>query len=347
MNNYKGFTNFLFTNDEFNMSKSRQLLPIKCSCCNKTFYLAKNAIQRKIKNNQKEFYCSKECSNKKKVLNKISKTFTCEFCGKEFSSTVDENKIKRFCSKSCSRKYSAKFANTIEANEKRKKTIQDNYKRKNNTNKIKICKVCGQEKCLHPEICSNKMLKYRSPNLIKFKFDISKIGSIDVYDEWNDMVKRIQNDYDLGLSLTDICKKYSIKSIRTLSCLHSSGWIKSRTLSESQFIYKKNIGIYDNLTEKELYMLRCNFKFGFFKYEQIKGYNLIEKFGIYHPIYNKDGVSRDHMISKIYGWNNNIPPEIISHPANCEIMKQSNNVAKSKNCSITIEELYKRIELWG
>jgi len=40
-----------------------------------------------------------------------------------------------------------------------------------------------------------------------------------------------------------------------------------------------------------------------------------------------------------YGFNNNINPEIISHPANCQLISQRKNSSKHMNCSITIEEL--------
>ncbi len=70
------------------------------------------------------------------------------------------------------------------------------------------------------------------------------------------------------------------------------------------------------------------------------------KYGIYHPITNPGGVSRDHMVSRNYGWEHDIPIEVIKHPANCELTMHHDNVIKSANCSITIEELYERIENW-
>lgn len=34
------------------------------------------------------------------------------------------------------------------------------------------------------------------------------------------------------------------------------------------------------------------------------------------------------------------------HPANCKLMNQTNNNSKKINCSITLEELIKRIKKW-
>jgi len=51
-------------------------------------------------------------------------------------------------------------------------------------------------------------------------------------------------------------------------------------------------------------------------------------------------------VSIIYGFNNNINPNLISHPANCEIITQSNNSSKREKCSITVEELKEQIKEW-
>ena len=61
---------------------------------------------------------------------------------------------------------------------------------------------------------------------------------------------------------------------------------------------------------------------------------------------NLDGVARDHMVSRHYGWTHNIPPEVIRHPANCRIISQRENSSKGEKCCITIEELYERIKNW-
>ena len=122
--------------------------------------------------------------------------------------------------------------------------------------------------------------------------------------------------------------------------------IKLKSLKEANISYHKRVGTYDKLSEKELYYKRARFSFGFYKYKNIKGYELIEQYGIYNPLTNKNGVSRDHMLSINYGWTHNIPPEIIAHPANCEIILQSKNASKSKKSSITFEELNKRINNW-
>ena len=60
------------------------------------------------------------------------------------------------------------------------------------------------------------------------------------------------------------------------------------------------------------------------------------------------GCVRDHLLSRRYGFDNNIPTWIISHPANCEIVLHSENVRRSftNDNQITLNELFERIENW-
>ena len=57
----------------------------------------------------------------------------------------------------------------------------------------------------------------------------------------------------------------------------------------------------------------------------------------------KYGYQLDHKISKLYGFINNIFPEIIGSIYNLEILSTSNNCSKQEKCSISIEELKEKI----
>lgn len=52
----------------------------------------------------------------------------------------------------------------------------------------------------------------------------------------------------------------------------------------------------------------------------------------------------DHKFSKTMGFLNNIPPEVIGHYANLELILKADNRSKRTNCSITIAELYEAIK---
>lgn len=52
------------------------------------------------------------------------------------------------------------------------------------------------------------------------------------------------------------------------------------------------------------------------------------------------------MYSIMEGFRNNIDPHLISHPANCKLLKHEDNVSKHDRCSISLNELKSRIQVW-
>lgn len=104
-------------------------------------------------------------------------------------------------------------------------------------------------------------------------------------------------------------------------------------------------------SEFEIYREKCNFNFNLRDFPNEFDFSLIEKYGWYvasnKPNPNLNGVSRDHAISVRYGFENHIDPRIISHPANCILLRQCDNSKKGIKCSMTLEELLNRIELWN
>ena len=105
-----------------------------------------------------------------------------------------------------------------------------------------------------------------------------------------------------------------------------------------------------NITEYQKYHKNCSFNFNLSDYPSEFDFELIKKYGWYQAKNHGDnlnGVSRDHMVSIKYGYESNIDPEIIKHPANCRLMIHNDNVSKHKKCSITLEELTKRIDGWN
>lgn len=98
------------------------------------------------------------------------------------------------------------------------------------------------------------------------------------------------------------------------------------------------------------YRADCAFKFSLKDYPDEFDFSLIESHGWYKAKNhgnNLTGVSRDHMISVRYGFDNNIPAEHLSHPANCKLVTQSENSSKRTQNSITYEELLSRIDKWN
>lgn len=97
------------------------------------------------------------------------------------------------------------------------------------------------------------------------------------------------------------------------------------------------------------YRADCNFKFSLNDYPTEFDFTLVEQYGWYKAKNRGDnltGVSRDHMVSVRYGFDNNIASEIIRHPANCMLMQHNKNSSKHSKCSILLDELLTRIKEW-
>jgi hypothetical protein len=64
---------------------------------------------------------------------------------------------------------------------------------------------------------------------------------------------------------------------------------------------------------------------------------------------NKHDLVRDHMYGRRNGFNNKVFPEILRHPANCQLISHVNNIKKSKSNNdsvISLDYLFKKILLW-
>lgn len=99
----------------------------------------------------------------------------------------------------------------------------------------------------------------------------------------------------------------------------------------------------------KFYRPSCEFDFDFKTFETEFNTTDLKKLGWYSPSNkgnNLNGVSKDHMYSVKEGFINKIDPEIIKHPANCQLLKYSENSIKKTSCSITIDELIDRIKKW-
>lgn len=98
------------------------------------------------------------------------------------------------------------------------------------------------------------------------------------------------------------------------------------------------------------YRLDCQFQFSLNDYPDEFDFNLIEQHGWYLPKNrgdNLNGVSRDHMVSVKFGFDNSIPSEYIRHPANCKLLLHNSNVSKGPKNSITYGQLLERIQNWN
>jgi hypothetical protein len=108
-----------------------------------------------------------------------------------------------------------------------------------------------------------------------------------------------------------------------------------------------------NKTPKDSFLFyknRCRFNFNLADFPGEFDFSLVEEHGWYSAKNrgnNMKGVSRDHIISVMFGFKNGIDPDIISHPANCRLLTQSQNASKGKKCDMPVEELIEKISIWN
>jgi hypothetical protein len=163
----------------------------------------------------------------------------------------------------------------------------------------------------------------------------------------------IQREYNDGMSCRGIMQHFSISGKAVANAV-KLGLLKTRTGSESVKLklqqaprdYSKYRATKTALTN---YRADCKFKFNLADYPDEFNFQLVTEHGWYSPKNrgnNIYGVSRDHMLSVRYGFDNSIDPKILAHPANCRLMLQSDNVSKLSKCSITLEDLLIKIAEW-
>jgi len=88
-----------------------------------------------------------------------------------------------------------------------------------------------------------------------------------------------------------------------------------------------------NLNEYRKYSIECRFQFSLNQYPNEFDFDLIRKHGWYSPKNhgnNPNGVTRDHIMSVRWAFENGIDSKYISHPANCQLMLQLDNIRKGK-----------------
>lgn len=101
---------------------------------------------------------------------------------------------------------------------------------------------------------------------------------------------------------------------------------------------------------KVRYREACSFNLNPTDHYTLYDFVLIKQVGWYTPAnkgtYNPNGVTWDHLYRIEEGFKNKVPPHIMSHPANAEMIPWIENKAR-KTSQITLEELYNRIKCWN
>jgi hypothetical protein len=150
-------------------------------------------------------------------------------------------------------------------------------------------------------------------------------------------------------------KSYGRKDFITVDCLNCNTelFISKSASKYNKFCnrlcfhsYRKKETL-KNETPLKKYRNIATFDFNLLDYPDEFNYYLVEKYGWYNSINNKDGISRDHIFSISSGFRFKVDPIILSHPANCNLMKHSSNISKGYKCYISVGKLIEKIKLWN
>ena len=90
------------------------------------------------------------------------------------------------------------------------------------------------------------------------------------------------------------------------------------------------------------YKSLTRFRFTLNKFPNEFDFSLIEKHGWYKASNhgnNLTGISRDHRISVMGGFNQRINPLLIAHPVNCKLLIHVENISKNSKSEIILEIL--------
>lgn len=244
------------------------------------------------------------------VLNNIMKNIICQECNKHYQLTPGS--LGKFCSLSCS---------TANKNRKYSQAREAQY-------------------LANPSYCvtCNTAIPYKKR---KNKFCSRSCAGLynNAQKDWSNITT--------GPTPIDP-PPYS--SIRFIKCNHTGLWYSNRTPTGS--IRRSSPYV---KSKKQQYYWQARFRFNVYHYPEEFDLDLIDQHGWYscpgkkrkRSPKNINGVSRDHIISVSYGFENNIDPLMIAHPANCRILLHSANKSKSGKSDMNVSELLRRIEHWN
>jgi hypothetical protein len=108
---------------------------------------------------------------------------------------------------------------------------------------------------------------------------------------------------------------------------------------------REDVGLWiplENKTDWEIYKMQANWIEKMFDLIECPlDFNIV---GIFNCRTNTAGYVRDHLYSRFEGFKNAVFPEILRHPANCQIILHKDNLSKRHRCNILLEELFTKIQ---
>lgn len=224
---------------------------------------------------------------------------------------------------------------------------------------------CGNIECEKETENNKKYCSYRCRNIYVNKHIRDYSSNSKYKNTVEEKLEKRKAIYYENPKICQVCMNPIIfEKRRNIFCGSSCATYNSN-LNRSPDIYKKasitlknkivETGAFGFLMDKPtnmkdycVYRVLTNFNFDVNYYPTEFDINLIEQLGWYktYDNLNLNGVSMDHIYSVRSGYDNNINPYILSHPANCRIITQRTNSSKGMRCDITIDELLEKIKIF-
>lgn len=214
-------------------------------------------------------------------------------------------------------------------------------------------KISAKLKEYHKKVKDDKIAKYdenpkicRCGAIIEFKKRENLYCSRacgNIYRQYKDETRMKISSALVGRGkrITSTCERCSAEIVSHRKRLYCSVQCSNKSRPKRLSEEKRNSLSY--------YRTICSFNFSVYDYPEEFDLKLLNDHKWYKASNrgnNLYGVSRDHLVSVKYGYDNGIDPKIISHPANCQLLLHSDNVKKGSKNSIELTELLNRIEEW-
>ena len=247
------------------------------------------------------------------MAKRIEKTFYCPVCGSSFSRKISSTETRTvfFCSRKC--------GNTRPCTEERRSRLSEKNRGENNPN---YGNKWSEEQKTN---LSNKITKQREDDpYLRYRLGSGNRGKIFSQER----IDAMHNHRDSS-SYSHPHSEESKKKIGEKS--------KAKFTVEYKEKYRDkmiSVGIWsvDESGYREYYR-NSNWKERMYDLLSEDCISYLKERGVFHSKNNREGVVRDHIFPRRFGFELQIPYYILRHPSNCELISHKENVSKASNYS--------------
>lgn len=221
-------------------------------------------------------------------------------------------------------------------------SLDKHFPRKKSLKIIIKCSNCGYERQSNSydvinknstlcNSCKQKDKWNKNPKIKIRKLKIRKPHNLSPGNVWENNEYR---DKQLATRKTKEYRKMMSETMKKSQAWKDTQYLRTEGLKKYWKKIRGGKELYEILTEWELYR-KTVYKLTESVYKKFKQ--------IINPNDLKRGIRKyhiDHKFSVLEGFKNNIPPYIISHYSNLEMLIHNENHSKDCNCSITMNDLF-------